>query len=161
LLQAALESLVQSHFSTTLDSQQLQPLRDAAPLVLLCSAFDAAAYMSQQQQMTARSLAADLAAMAGWLSQLADGCSHSISIAASGSSSTAGLGGITCSSSGGAIADSKQSMSQYAACGSGSGSSGGSSSGNNRVVEARAGLVVMEVGAVRAATLKMAGAALG
>jgi hypothetical protein len=155
LLQAAFEALVQSHFSTTLDSQQLQPLRDSVHLVLLCSTFDATAYSSQQ--ITARSLASDVAATAGWLSQLADGCSHSISIAAASSSTATVFVGITCSSGGAADGDSKQCMSQYGA----SSSSGGSGSSNNGVLARTAGLVVMEVGAVRSAMLKMAGAALG
>jgi hypothetical protein len=161
MLQAAFESLVHSHFSTTLDSQQLQPLRESAHLVLLCSTFDAAAYTSQQ--ITARSLAADVAATAGWLSQLADGCSHSISIATASSRSATGYGaGITCSSGSGASADgdSKQFVSQGGASNSNS-SGGGSGSSNNGLPLSRAGLVVMEVGAVRAAMLKMAGATLG
>jgi hypothetical protein len=157
LPQAAFESLVQSHFSTTLYSQQLQPLRDSAHLVLLCSTFDAAAYTSQN--VTARSFAADVASTAGWLSQLADGCSHSVSIATANSSSATGFDtGMSCSSGVGHGGDSKQCVSQYGASNS---SSGGNSSSSNGLQASKAGLVVMEVGAVRAAMLKMAGAALG
>jgi hypothetical protein len=138
--------MIHSHFSTTQDSQQLQPVREAAPLVLLCSSFAAAAYLAQQ--ITARSLAADVAATASWLSQLADNCSHSVSLAAT----TAAAGCEKVSSAGGAIGDSSQCISQTGA---------GSSSSSSLNKGSGTGLVVMEVGAVRAAMLKMAGVTLG
>lgn len=149
ILQAALSALLHQHFSVTLDSPQLQPLRDATPLVLLCSTFDPGRYL--QTQPNARSLAADITAVSMWLSHLAESSSHSISLAVDcNTHSHAGS-----MSYGGNSASGGPSQ-----CG-GSTSAARNSSSSSKAPTMPEGLIEMEVGAARSALLKMAGATFG
>ena len=98
LLQATLAALTRQHFTATQESLQLQPLREATPLVLLCSSFDPETYL--QLQTSARQLAADVTAVGTWLGHLTECSQHSVSVAHPADSeecgSYTGEGGCKC-----------------------------------------------------------------
>lgn len=73
----AIAKLVRQHFTAASESVQMQPMRDATPLVLLCSHFDPQSY--SQLHSNAAQLLADVTAVASWLSQLSDCCTQSVS----------------------------------------------------------------------------------
>eukprot|EP00775_Hariotina_reticulata_P006043 gene6043-6281_t len=158
--QDAVAAIVQQHYIATVNSQQLQPFCNAAPLVLLCCNFNPEQYLAAHS--SARNLKADITAVHGWLTALASSnlCSLSCTPLQDCPRHSRSCGGRN---------DEGAALGSW----SGSGSGGGSSSACGSKAPAASscdasfadrsgpGLVVLELGSARSALLKMASATLG
>jgi hypothetical protein len=155
--QDAVAAVVQQHYIATVHSQKLQPFYNATPLVLLCCSFDQQQYLTTHS--SARNLKADISAVHSWLTALASSNIHSLSclqdhleVSHSCSGNDRGIALSSWSGSGSGAINSSE-------CGSGvlaASSSGGRCGGKSGP-----GLVVLEIGPVRSALLKMASTTLG